>query len=566
MLNLETHTLVEKPKNGLQGLKHWRHDLMAGLLVSLTSLPFSLGIAIASGAPPIAGLISAIIAGLILPFLGGSFVTISGPAAGLAPALLAAMTLLGHGNTGIGYPRLLAVICMVGTIQVVLSRLGAAKLSAAFPAAVVEGMLASIGLMIIAKELTHFLGHPYHSHEFFGILRETPAEMGLIQPSVLAVGMICLVLMFVLPKLQIRWLRSVPPPLFVVIVGIALAKLLGLGGGNLIHVPDNVLQHGIVVPDFAGLFADHSLVWIVVTTVLTLVMIDGVESLATIAAVDRIDPFHRKSDPDRTLMAMGISNICSSLAGGLTIIPGGVKSKLCVVSGGRTLWANFANACFLLSYLFVLPPLINLIPYASLAAILIYTGWRMCEPVIWKHVAHFGGEQLFLFTATVIATLATDLLWGIAIGMGLKLFLNLALSTRDLRKGLPVTSAGEVVQGSRHVIEHLVDFFGNPVTDRQRIGDCYLIRFDRPLVCFNAFHLQREFRQIPTGVSDIILHFGDRVSLIDHTTCEYLLNFVDEHRKSVGWVEMIGIERLIPRSPAETSMRLAPARVPAVAV
>src|SRR5271166_2839540 len=100
--------VIEKPRNGLAGLKHWRYDLVAGLMVSLTSLPFSLGIAIASGAPPIAGLISAIIAGLILPFLGGSFVTISGPAAGLAPALLAAMTLLGHGNTAVGYPRLLA--------------------------------------------------------------------------------------------------------------------------------------------------------------------------------------------------------------------------------------------------------------------------------------------------------------------------------------------------------------------------------------------------------------------------------------------------------------------------
>jgi carbonic anhydrase len=327
MLNLETHTLVEKPRNGLQGLRHWRHDLMAGLLVSLTSLPLSLGIAIASGAPPIAGLISSIIAGLILPFLGGSYVTISGPAAGLAPALLAAMTLLGHGNTAVGYPRLLAVICMVGAIQVALSRLGAAKLSAAFPAAVVEGMLASIGFMIIAKELTHFLGHPYHSHEFFGILRETPAELGLIQPKVLLIGVICLAMMFVIPKLRINWLRSVPPPLFVVLVGIALGRLMGVDGGNLIHVPDNVLQHGIVMPDFPGLFADHSLLMIIVTTVLTLVMIDGVESLATIAAVDRIDPFRRKSDPDRTLLAMGVSNICSSMAGGLTIIPGASRAR-----------------------------------------------------------------------------------------------------------------------------------------------------------------------------------------------------------------------------------------------
>src|SRR5271165_7369041 len=120
---------AEKPQNGLAGLKHWRHDLLAGLVVSMVSVPFSLGIAVASGAPPIAGLISAIIAGLVLPFLGGSFVTISGPAAGLAPALLIAMTQLGHGSLAMGYPRLLAVICMAGMIQVVLSRVGAAKLS-----------------------------------------------------------------------------------------------------------------------------------------------------------------------------------------------------------------------------------------------------------------------------------------------------------------------------------------------------------------------------------------------------------------------------------------------------
>src|SRR6188472_3277354 len=156
----------EKPQNGLAGLKYWRNDLTAGLMVSLTSLPFSLGIAVASGAPPIAGLMSAIIAGLIFPFLGGASVTISGPAAGLAPALLAAMIALGHGHLETGYPRLLAVICIVGAIQIVLSWLGAARLSAAFPVSVVEGMQASIGMMIVAKELPHFIGHDFKSHAF----------------------------------------------------------------------------------------------------------------------------------------------------------------------------------------------------------------------------------------------------------------------------------------------------------------------------------------------------------------------------------------------------------------
>ncbi len=124
---------MEKPENGLAGLKHWRHDLLAGLVVSLVSVPFSIGIAIASGAPPITGLTSAIIAGLVLPFLGGSYVTISGPAAGLAPALLAGMLLLGRGNKEIGYPLLLVAICLTGVVQIVLAKFKLARFAAAFP-------------------------------------------------------------------------------------------------------------------------------------------------------------------------------------------------------------------------------------------------------------------------------------------------------------------------------------------------------------------------------------------------------------------------------------------------
>ena len=153
-------------------------------------------------------------------------------------------------------------------------------------------------------------------------------------------------------------------------------------------------------------------------------MIDGVESLATIAAIDKIDPFRRKSDPNRTLIAMGISNMCSSLAGGLTIIPGGVKSTTCIFSGGRTQWANFYNACFLIVYLLLGRNLINLMPLSVLGAIVLYTGYKLCAPKVWKHVAHIGSEQLFVFTTTVLVTVTTDLLWGIAAGIVAKLLLE----------------------------------------------------------------------------------------------------------------------------------------------
>ncbi len=548
---------LEKPQNGIAGLKEWRYDLVAGLMVSLTSLPFSLAIAIASGAPPIAGLMSAIIAGLIFPFLGGAYVTISGPAAGLAPALFATMFALGHGHLETGYPLLLAVICMVGAIQIVLSLIGAAKLSAAFPVAVVEGMLASIGLIIIAKELPHFIGHDFKSHAFFGIIREVPDELSVMDPKSFGLGLVCLALMFILSMEKVRTRLKLPVPLVIVVVGILIGQVVGIDARHMIEIPKDVLKHGIVAPDFRGLFNDPSLFWVMVTGVLTLVLIDGVESLATIKAIDKVDPFRRKSDPDRTLLSMGISNICSSLGGGLTIIPGGVKSKLCIVSGGRTLWANFYNALFLIAFLFVGKGLINMIPYSALAAILIFTGFRMCEPKLWFHIAHIGKEQLLLYMVTIAFTLWHDLLIGIFAGMILKLILNVVYTRKHVwsRLGKPMGPA-EIASYTFH---HLSQLFRNPVVRRETHDGTFELFFDRPLVCFNSIHLNRELERIPVDAQDVRLHLGENVAMIDHTSLDSLMHFRDEAaRGSNVKVDIVGLDRMRNNSHAENGMRLAP--------
>src|ERR1700758_657994 len=195
-MNENKYAADQKPRNGLAGLKHWRHDLVAGLVVSMISVPFSLGIAVASGAPPICGIVSAIIAGLVLPFLGGSYVTISGPAAGLAPALFAGMIALGHVRLGhggsqsemlaVGYPLVLVAIAIVGVLQVILAKLKVARLSAIFPAAAIQGMLAAIGLMIIVKQIPLFMGVKFEAHEFWAVLGEAPRHVQSMSHQTLA--------------------------------------------------------------------------------------------------------------------------------------------------------------------------------------------------------------------------------------------------------------------------------------------------------------------------------------------------------------------------------------------
>jgi MFS superfamily sulfate permease-like transporter len=554
-----------KPQNGLEGLKHWRHDLRSGFMVAMISLPFSMGIAITSGAPPVCGIVSAIIAGFVLPFLGGSYVTISGPAAGLAPTLFAGMITLGTARLGhdakqaellqVGYPLVLVAICLAGALQMVLARLKVARLSALFPAGAIEGMLAAIGLMIIAKQIPLFMGVKFEAHEFWTILEEAPLHVTTMNVGVLSLGLACLVGLFILAAVPGRLLKVMPPPVWVFIGGTLVSQLfLHLDQRYLINVPEAPLTHGVILPDLPTAFSDYHLWAPLAYIVFTLLLIDGTESLATIAAVDKIDPYRRRSDPDRTLLAMGVSNMCSSAIGGLTIIPGIVKSTANVMGGGRTQWANFYNACFLLSFLFFGRSLINMVPMAVLASILVFIGYKLCRPKVWVKVANIGIEQLLVFTVTVLVTVSTDLLIGIAAGIALELlmstwYVSLWHTLRDVALGITPPRP----------IARFLSLFRNPVARREFDEGEYHLYVDGPLVCFNIIHVIRELGRRPQEAREVYLHLSPSVPLVDHTTCDSLHHFLEEFNTNGDHPRLTidGWDHMHPLSRHETSMRIA---------
>ena len=520
----------EKPRNGVSGLRHWRHDLLAGLQVALVSLPLSLGIAVASGAPPVSGLISSIIAGLVFPFLGGAYVTISGPAAGLAPALLAGMLLLGDGDLAAGYPLVLVAIFLTGVVMILLSWLRAGKLVAMFlPVTVVEAMLAAIGIMILIKQIPALLGDfASPAKSMLVSIARLPESFQRVEPEVLVIGALCLFLMFYLNRTRRAWMRRIPPPLSVCAVGILLGYLFGLDAAYLIAMPDNILEGGITLPAFDAVLANPDLWVSIIVVVITLTLIDSIESLATVSAVDKIDPYRRKSRPNVTLRAMGVSNLLSSLAGGLTIIPGGIKSRANIDAGGRTLWANFYNALFLIIFLFFAIDLISRIPLAAIGAVIVYVGWRLCEVKVFSKVASIGRDQLLIFLITILAVLATDLLMGILIGVAAQLVIHAYLLTPSIRMVLTgrISSRQFFLTAARA----MADMFRSPVIQAKELeeqGRRQMHFSLTSLTGFNLLPLDRALARVPPQAG-ITLALSESGHIVDRTTMEYLHQLREE--------------------------------------
>ena len=415
------------PADGLAGLQqNWKSDLAAGVLVSLIALPLCLGIAMASGFPAFGGLITAIVGGLIVGPLCGSRLSIKGPAAGLIAIAMASVEALGNGDAAVGYKCTLAVLVVAAACQMVFAIFKLGRFGDFFPASVVHGMLAAIGVIIFSKQVHPLLGVKPLAKEPIPLLMEIPHSLSTMNPQVALIGLTSVLIVILAPKLLGRVTKFLPAPLLAVLAGVCFSLAFGfttphtytfnsgeyaIEPRHLVTLPSNFLE-GITFPDFSQLFTATSLQFIIMFS-----LIGSIESLLTVKAVDTIDPFKRKSNMNRDLLALGFGNFVTALLGGLPMISEVVRSFANTSYGAKTRWANFFHGACLLVYAVVLADAIHRVPVAALAGILCVTGYRLAAPKHFAECKHIGMEQLIVFVSTILGTLLTDLLVGVIIGV-----------------------------------------------------------------------------------------------------------------------------------------------------
>jgi MFS superfamily sulfate permease-like transporter len=438
------------PRGTLANLtKYLKFDLLSGFLVFLIALPLCLAISIASGYQPMAGVFTAIIGGVVGAFLSNSELTIKGPAAGLIVIAIGCVTQFQQ-ELGISqfeaYRMALAVGVVAAGVQVFFALLRSGALGEFFPTSAVHGMLASIGVIIMAKQIPVAVGYAEKlPQEPLELIRELPHIVMSFNPEIALIGAISLLILFGKPLLKNKYVAMVPSQLLVLIVAIPLGMYFGLDHTHTYtfqqhryevgeqHLVDVKPEMFAIVKDFATPNFDalqHGFAWY---WVMMYSLIGSLESLLSTKAVDLLDPWKRKTNLNRDLLAVGVGNLASSFVGGLPMISEIVRSRANIDNGARTRFANLFHSVFLLLCVAFLPMVIHRIPLAALAAMLIYTGFRLAHPREFVHVFKIGPEQLLIYVATIIGVLATDLLWGVLIGIGVKVAVHLV-------NGLPVRS------------------------------------------------------------------------------------------------------------------------------
>lgn len=521
------------PKSGIPGLvENWRSDLLSGFLVFLIALPLCLGIAMASGFPPMSGIISAIIGGLVVSRISGSFMTINGPAAGLIVVIVDAVQTLGQGDAMAGYRYTLAAIVVASVLQILLGVFKAGKLSAFFPSSVVHGMLAAIGIIIMAKQIHTLLGVKPEAKTLLGTIAEIPHSIFEMNPEVSLIGLCGLALLIIWSVIKKTALKMIPAPLLVVMLGLALGQYFDLdhihqylflpdaeilphhqftiGPTFLVAVPEHFMA-GFYFPDFSKIATSEF--WV---SVVGIWLVGSLESLLSATAVDKLDPYKRNSNLNRDLAAVGVGNLVSGMVGGLPMIAEIVRSSANVNNGAKTSWANFFHGGLLLIFVALFPKLIHEIPLSSLAALLVFTGFRLASPSEFAKTLSVGLDNFAVFVVTIIGVIATDLLVGVAIGIVVELLIHIS-------RGLKLSN---VFSLAYHV--------------KQTDSQTYHIAVSGAAVFSNFISLKSLLADFPEQKT--VFFDLTEADLIDHTVMEFIHHFAEEYNHAGGKCEIVGLD------------------------
>ncbi len=524
---------MQLPSSGWRGFKqNWKADLKAGFVVSLVALPISIALALASGAPALAGLITAVVGGLVVAHLGGSFVTITGPGNGLAVATLAAITAMGGDNLLQGYYMALGAIVVSGLLLFLLGYIKMGVLADLFPTSAVQGMLAAIGIIILAKQSHVMIGnlHP-SSSEPLPLLWEFTSSLELLIWShqgiwrAAALGLGSLLLMILYSKIKWTWVHAIPAPLWVVIIAIAVqmggTRLTGQSffpSELLVSIPADWMSSWRA-PDFSGIATVPF--W---SAVLSLTFISSIESLLSIKGIDRLDPHKRKSNVNKDLRALGLATALSGLLGGLSVVAVIARSSVNVNNGAQTRSANFFHGLLILVFVLFFRSLLTQIPLPALAAILVFTGYKLLNPAQFRHIAAIGLEQLFLFFFTLVATLLYGLILGILLGMLATLVVQMLLTG----------ATSEILR-----------FFYRPNTLLfEEEENKYILNVNYFSNFLNYPKLKSKLDSVPP-TSNLIADFSNTL-FVDHTVMEHLAGYEELFHQKGGELEVVGLESFAP--------------------
>lgn len=381
----------------------------------LVALPLCLGIALASGAPLYAGLLSGIIGGLIIAIISGSQLAVSGPAAGLTTLVGASIISLGD------YKIFLLAVIIAGLFQLLLGLLKLGVIANYFPSSVIKGMLAAIGIMLILKQIPLALGYDQPDFWAGGHLKNFNQH---ITRGTVLISVLSLVILIILQLPTAKKIKIIPAPLIVVAFGI-LASLLFKNGTSvlslkptqLVNIPLNIFAN-ISFPDFSKLFSNAE-IW---KDGIIIGMLATLETLLCIEAIDKLDRRNRVTPVNRELIAQGIGNMTCGLLGAIPVTAVVVRGAANVDAGARTKLSAFTHGLFLLLAVVLVPFLLNRIPYASLSAILLITGYNLTTPKLFRNMWSLGWKQFIPFMLTIIVILATDLLIGVSIGLLISIY------------------------------------------------------------------------------------------------------------------------------------------------